>query len=52
MKLDVKQAKRILKIFTGALAAFLILFGIHWLAILAGVALGIFYFAIPERYLQ
>jgi hypothetical protein len=40
------------KIFIGAMATFLILFGIHWIAILAGVILAILYFAIPKRYLN
>jgi hypothetical protein len=52
MKLFFGNAAGIFKIFIGALAAFLILFGIHWVAILAGVALGILYFAIPKRFLQ
>jgi hypothetical protein len=44
-----KDALGIIKIFLGAIATFLIVFGIHWLAILAGVILGIIYFAIPKR---
>ena len=47
-----QNAAGIFKIFVGVLATFLILFGIHWIAILAGVALGIIYFAIPKRYPQ
>ncbi|MDP4285924.1 MAG: hypothetical protein Q8891_16035 [Bacteroidota bacterium] len=42
----------IFKIFIGAIALFLILFGIHWMAILAGIILGILYFIIPKRYLN
>jgi len=44
-----KDAPGIIKIFLGAIATFLIVFGIHWLAILAGVILGIIYFVIPKR---
>ena len=47
-----KDVAGICKIFTGALAAFLILFGIHWIAILAGVVLGALYIIIPKRYLN
>lgn len=50
MKLVLRDAIGLFKIFIGALASFLILFGIHWIVILAGIALGIFYFAIPKRY--
>jgi len=47
-----KDAFVVFKIFIGAIAIFLILFGIHWLAILAGTILGIIYFAIPKKYLN
>ena len=52
MKLSIRDALGILKVFMGAIAFFLIVFGIHWLAILAGVILGIMYFAIPKRYIN
>jgi hypothetical protein len=52
MKLILKDVAGIFKIFMGTLASFLVLFGIHWIAILAGVSLGILYFAIPKRYLR
>ena len=51
MKIISKDLAGIFKILIGALAAFLILFGIHWIAILAGVVLGALYFLIPKRYL-
>jgi len=50
MKIITKDLVGISKILIGALAAFLTLFGIHWIAILAGVALGAIYFMIPKRY--
>ena len=52
MKLISKDVVGIFKIFTGALASFLILYGIHWIAILIGVALAIVYFTIPKKYLH
>jgi hypothetical protein len=52
MKFDVKDALGIFKIFIGAIAFFLIVLGIHWLVILAGVILGIIYFVIPKRYIN
>ena len=39
----------IFKIFIGAIACFLIFFGIHWVAILAGFGLGIVYYIIPQK---
>jgi len=39
----------ILRILLGAVACFLILFGIHWIAILTGIALGIIYYIIPRK---
>jgi len=48
MKFFVKDAAGIFKILIGVLGLFLILFGIHWIAILFGVALGVIYFAIPK----
>jgi hypothetical protein len=47
-----KDALGIFKIFIGAIATFLIVFGIHWLAILAGAVLGIVYFVIPKKYIS
>jgi hypothetical protein len=47
-----KDALGIFKIFIGAIATFLIVFGIHWLAILAGAVLGIIYFVIPKKYIS
>jgi len=47
-----KDALVIFKIFIGAIAIFLIVFGIHWLAILAGAILGIIYFVIPKKYIN
>jgi len=47
-----KDALVVLKIFIGAIAIFLIVFGIHWLAILAGAILGIIYFVIPKKYIN
>ncbi len=52
MRFDIKDALGVFKIFIGAIASVLILFGIHWLAILAGVILGIMYFVIPKRYIN
>ena len=51
MKLILKDAVGIFKFFIGAIASYLILFGIHWMVILAGLVLGILYFAIPKKYL-
>jgi hypothetical protein len=51
MKLILKDAAGILKFFLGAIASYLILFGIHWMAILTGVVIGILYLAIPKKYL-
>jgi hypothetical protein len=39
-----------LKIFLGAIASFLILFGIHWIAIITGIVLGAVYYLIPKKY--
>jgi hypothetical protein len=39
----------LLKKLVGATAVFLVLFGIHWTAILAGVAFGALYYLMPER---
>jgi hypothetical protein len=50
MNIISKDLAAISKLLIGALSAFLILFGIHWIAILAGVALGALYFIIPKRY--
>jgi len=47
-----KDALVVFKIFIGAIAIFLIVFGIHWLAILAGAILGIIYFVIPKKYIN
>ena len=47
-----KDALVVFKIFIGAIATFLIVFGIHWLAILAGAILGIIYFVIPKKYIN
>jgi len=52
MRLNKENVLGISKIFIGAIATFLILFGIHWIAILAGGILAILYFAIPKRYLN
>ena len=52
MRFNMKDAPGVFKIFIGAIAIFLILFGIHWLAILAGGILGIIYFTIPKRYIN
>ena len=47
-----KDTIGIFKFFIGSLSVFLILFGIHWIALLAGIALGILYFAVPKKYLN
>jgi len=47
-----KDALVVFKIFIGAIAIFLIVFGIHWLVILAGGILGIIYFVIPKKYIS
>ena len=52
MRFDIKDALGVFKIFIGAIATFLIVFGIHWLAILAGAVLGIIYFVIPKKYIS
>jgi hypothetical protein len=51
MSITLKDIAGIAKICFGALSIFLILFGIHWMAILFGVALGVLYYAIPKKYL-
>lgn len=40
------------KVFLSMISIFLILFGIHWVAILSGVILGAVYFAIPKSYVN
>jgi hypothetical protein len=52
MNLPLKDAIEIFKIVTGALGLFLILFGIHWAAILVGIAMGVISYAIPKNYLH
>ena len=52
MKINLAIVIGIFKIFIGAIALFLMVFGIHWIAILAGVILGVLYFIIPKRYLN
>ena len=47
-----KDVLGVFKIFIGAMASILIVCGIHWMAILAGVMLGIIYFVIPKRYIN
>jgi len=47
-----KDALVVFKIFIVAIAIFLIVFGIHWLAILAGAILGLIYFVIPKKYIN
>ena len=47
-----KDVLGVFKIFIGAIACFLIVCGIHWLAILTGAILSILYFAIPKRYIN
>ena len=47
-----KIALGILKIFLGGMAVFLIVCGIHWIAILTGVILGAIYFALPKSLLN
>jgi len=47
-----KDVLGLFKIFIGAIASFLIFCGIHWLAILVGVILGIVFFAIPKKYIN
>ncbi len=37
------------KIFIGSIAGFLIFFGIHWIAILAGSVLAVIYYIIPQK---
>ena len=49
MRMVLKDVAGICKVLTGALAVFLILFGIHWIAILAGIVLGTLYYALPHR---
>jgi hypothetical protein len=49
MKINVAIVLAVFKFFIGAIALLLVLFGIHWIAILAGVILGILYFLIPKR---
>jgi hypothetical protein len=51
MKQVLRNAAGISKFFIGEVAIFLILFGFHWIAILAGVVLAIIYFSIPKRHL-
>jgi hypothetical protein len=52
MRFNMQDVLGVFKIFIGATASFLIVCGIHWLAILAGVILGIIYFVIPKRYIN
>jgi len=52
MKMNAAVLLGVFKIFIGVMALFLVLFGIHWIAILSGVILGILYFIIPKRYLN
>ena len=49
MKINLAIVLAVFKLFIGAIALFLILFGIHWIAILTGVMLGILYFVIPKK---
>lgn len=48
MKLIFRNIMPYLKMFTGIIALFLFLFGIHWIAISVGVCLGIVYFFMPK----
>ena len=47
-----KDVLGVFKLFIGAIAFFLIVCGIHWLAILAGVILSIVFFTIPKKYIN
>ena len=49
-ELLVEILSTLLKNFIGGIAIFLIFFGIHWIAIVAGVTLGIVYYFIPKKY--
>lgn len=52
MNLTLKDIAGIAKICFGALSVFLVLFGIHWMLILCGILSGVFYYAIPKKYLH
>jgi len=49
MKVFLEMLPIILKLILGAVACFLVLFGIHWLAILIGICLGIIYYILPQK---
>lgn len=49
MKLILQDVAQYLKFIAGIFACFLILFGIHWIAILCGCVLAIMHFLIPKR---
>jgi hypothetical protein len=44
------EVPALFKLFVGTMACFLILFGIHWIAILVGLVLGIVYYMLPKVY--
>ena len=50
MKLIIEELPMLLKLFIGTIACFLILFGIHWIAILVGLFLGLLYYLLPKKY--
>jgi hypothetical protein len=50
MRQSLKDIAGIARICFGALAVFLILFGIHWKIILCGIVFAILYYAIPKKY--
>lgn len=49
MRYILKDAASLFKIFIGGIALFLILFGIHWIAIISGLILGGLYLLIPRK---
>ena len=49
MKLILRYALPYFKMFIGIMAAFLVLFGIHWIAISTGIVLGLLYIFIPKE---
>ena len=47
-----KDILPVFKFLIGTFSCFLILLGIHWIAILAGILLGVIYFVIPKKSLN
>lgn len=50
MKLINRNVVPYLRMFTGIMALFLVLFGIHWIAISIGICLGVAYFLMPKQH--